>query len=686
MRLILALAIATFGGCLDFSAPLFSQGAPPPPEIVATLPHDGEENVDTSSALTIVFTRPMDRDALLVLASPAIALGSPIWDLDDTRVAFFPTQVLDGATRYAVSIDGAAVGGGPLAPAAIIFTTAAATVMSQGPAPPVVSATNPLNDAGGVALQPSISVTFSRPMASATLALNPAVNLDAPEWNTAMTVMTFPPPTAPLLANQSYVATITGLSDDGLDLAATSFTFTTLTPPDVTAPYIQLRSPEASTTQIPTGVDVVVGFSEPMNTASVTMSVTINGSGTPIACTPAFDASHKVLTCDPTSSLPPSTQINVEILPGATDAHGLAMAATPPHHFITGVADDVMQPSITLVTPPTGTVNVYPNAVSLVFHFDEAMKPTATEASLTVNDGSVNLAGTTSWNSPANDTLTWTPTSAPAWGKMLTWTFKVDAADRAHSATDPSTNLLTGTNTGSVRIRQQRSVVILATGTWDGHLGSDGGGPYQYPQLYVGDWDTNVGMRAFFTFDLGQILTAPGGPTGAFDEARKDAVTFSNVALKMYMINCLTNGANTLVGDLGSMFFESVDYGPGIGVFDWATAVDETSECPAVVCSIAPTYDLRYNTFNAHDTSPGYHTIGVTSVLGTNYNVAPKVRYDWIHRNDLARNLRSQWRIRYNTVTDNNEDFDYCRWYSGAVTGTFALLQKPRLEVTFEFP
>src|SRR5664279_1779092 len=133
-------------------------------EVSQVLPADKSDGVDTNSAITVIFNRPV---VPLTVAEDSSTLPQPLtfstavegkgeW-LNTSIYVFHPNPALQGGTKYTITVDGSltAVDGAAMEkPFVWSFTTAA----------PIVSEVVPNDTAMDVVLDTSIQVKFNQPM------------------------------------------------------------------------------------------------------------------------------------------------------------------------------------------------------------------------------------------------------------------------------------------------------------------------------------------------------------------------------------------------------------------------------------------------------------------------------------------------------------------------------------------
>ena len=124
----------------------------------------------------------------------------------------------------------------------------------------------------------------------------------------------------------------TGCKPTGNVFASTSDSTFTTQAVDTTAPTITNRSPASGSTNHSISGNIVITFSEDMQSATITSStVTLKKGSTTITC--SLSESGGVVTMDPSSNLEYSTVYTVSVIGGASgvkDNAGNALASTDP--------------------------------------------------------------------------------------------------------------------------------------------------------------------------------------------------------------------------------------------------------------------------------------------------------------------------------------------------------------------
>ena len=114
-------------------------------------------------------------------------------------------------------------------------------------------------------------------------------------------------------------------------LATGSWTFTTAAG-DTTAPTVTARTPSNNATGVRRAANITATFSEPVSGVSRTTVILRNASGNTVSALVSYNATTRVVTIDPDSTLSSSTQYTVTLTGGASairDTAGNALGAVP---------------------------------------------------------------------------------------------------------------------------------------------------------------------------------------------------------------------------------------------------------------------------------------------------------------------------------------------------------------------
>jgi hypothetical protein len=396
-----------------------------PPTIASTTPANGAIGVPPTSAITITFSEAMDATTInaanitLRTTTGGTAVASTVTYNATTRTATLtPGGALASGTNYTVSVSAAVkdAQGNAIVPTTFSFTVGDITA-------PTVTAVVPAADATGVALNTTVSATFSEPMDPTTIntttfTLRPTAGganiTGTVAYNAATNTATFTP-SATLANGTSYTATVTTGARDtaGNPLgAARTWAFTTI---DTVAPTVSSVVPAAGATAIPVNTTVQVTFSEPMDVTTITnVNILLRNVGTNalVPATVTYNGTTRVATLTPTGPLSNSTQYRVEVTTGVKDASGNALAAQFNSLFTTAAAPDTTAPTIVSRAPTNGATSQAINT-NVTVTFSEPMDAatiTATTITLTTTTGAVSVPATVTYNAATN-TATLDPTA-----------------------------------------------------------------------------------------------------------------------------------------------------------------------------------------------------------------------------------------------------------------------------------
>jgi hypothetical protein len=209
---------------------------------------------------------------------------------------------------------------------------------------PTISSTAPLDAATLVPLNASITATFSEAMTSSSIS---ATTFTLQQGTTAVagtvsylgTIASFKP-TSNLSASTVYTATVTtgakDLAGNALAVAKT-WSFTTGTSADTTAPTVSSSVPLDASSGAAVNASITATFSEVMDPSTITASTfTLQQGTTAVAGTVSYLST--TATFKPTSNLAASTAYTATVTTGAKDLAGNALAAAKTWSFTTGTA------------------------------------------------------------------------------------------------------------------------------------------------------------------------------------------------------------------------------------------------------------------------------------------------------------------------------------------------------------
>jgi hypothetical protein len=281
------------------------------------------------------------------------------------------------------------------------------------PGSPTVVSTVPANLAAAVAVNTTISSTFSGPMNAATITgttftvTGPGATPVAGAVTYAGNTATFTP-TAVLANGIIYTGTITTGAKDpaGAALAANFvWTFTTALPPVVSSTV-----PADGSSSVAKSATVNATFNVPMNANTInTTTFTLAGPGA-TAVPGGVTYVGNTATFTPGSPLATSVLYTATITTGAKDTSGTALAANKVWTFNTGIATEV-----TSTVPVSGATNVPVNQkINATFNAPMTASTITTAGTFTVavaGVGGAAVPGAVTYDAASNAAL-FTPTAA----------------------------------------------------------------------------------------------------------------------------------------------------------------------------------------------------------------------------------------------------------------------------------
>jgi hypothetical protein len=202
----------------------------------------------------------------------------------------------------------------------------------------------------------------------------------------------------------AYDMLVNGVSDvNGNEMTEVSTTeFTGVNTPDVTAPFVVLRSPRSGATGVGTSEPVAITFSEPMWDVSVLGAFSWISSKDTVITSLTKDHDNEYVF-SPLSPLDRGTSYTVTLAEDAHDWAGNSLAKTS-WQFKTMTVIDTTPPTLVSTVPTDGAVDVSTGAV-FTLTFSERINPASLEDILLTPNPS---EGTEEWSSDGR-TVTFTP-------------------------------------------------------------------------------------------------------------------------------------------------------------------------------------------------------------------------------------------------------------------------------------
>ncbi|HMJ53203.1 MAG TPA: Ig-like domain-containing protein [Polyangiaceae bacterium] len=598
--------------------------------------------------------------------------------------------------------------------------------------PPTIVGTIPADAEVSVAVATTISVDFSKPMNPATVmvGIQPLVALGSAIWNPASTSIAFTPP-ARLAAMTKYTVTVTGSDTGGRPLTgATTFSFTTGVAADTTAPTIRATVPVDNAVDVPSGTNIMVTFTEPMDVGSVIVTSVPDI----MLGMPTFGPQNNQVSFTPTATLLPYTQYTITV--AGQDPAKNPLAAPTTFKFTTATPPDTTPPTIVSVAPPNAATAV-PSNSSIVITFSEPMNVAVTNALLSLSP-MVTCTGGWAWN-VSGTTATCVPTMPLSSSTLYTVGVAGAASDVAGNklATAFSSTFTTGV------MPDTTPPTIVSAVPMNGATGAPRGA--KIVVNFSEAMDINSAQGAFsitappgvsgtFAWASGntQLVFTPSAlyPTGAtvnwqVSTAAKDASGNAKTTLDTFSFNVIKSATVNLpcIGALDGYIWSSPSVQTGVAfiaigdttsslTYRGYAAFDMTAIPATATITAASLYLEQYNVLGTPygagrlgDVLWRHVDYGPTLEVA-DYSVAPlahtssagtlsvNATYEWKAatvtlslRDDLmnraARGNRSEFMIRFtqDTVVTTANDFAY--FYSCEAT---APTDRPYVSVTYDYP
>jgi ketosteroid isomerase-like protein len=384
----------------------------PPPTVVSTFPVNGAVAVADGTTVTATFSVPMDATTLtattFTLTGPGATAVTGNVSYAGNTATFTPAALLASSTLYTATVTTGAkdATGAPLAANVVwTFTTAPN---------PAVTSTVPSSGATNVPLNQKVAATFNSPMTASTITAagtftlattTGAVNVPGTVTYDASSNTALFTPTAALTASTQYTATLTtaAMSATGNALPANYvWSFTTGTLANAVAPTVTSTDPANVATAVPLNQKVAATFSTAMDPTTIsavgtfTLATTVGGVAVP--GTVSYAGNTALFA--PTANLAAGTQYTAIITTVAKDLTGVAMAANYTWSFTTGVATNLVGPTITLTNPASAATGIFVDT-TVSATFSTQMDPT------TINNGTFTVAVAGVGGAPVSGTVTY---------------------------------------------------------------------------------------------------------------------------------------------------------------------------------------------------------------------------------------------------------------------------------------
>ena len=418
------------------------------PTVTSVAPLNGATGVAVSTTVSAIFGEALNATTVssstfqLRNAANSLITATVTYNASTNTVILTPSAPLAYSTVYTATITGGTAGVKDAAGNALAvnyvwsFTTAAPADVTA----PTVTSVAPVNGATGVAVSTTVSAIFSETLnastiSSSTFQLRNAANalITATVTYNASTNTAILTPSAPLAYSTVYTATITGGAAGVKDAAGNAlasnyvWSFTTVAPPDITAPTVTSVAPVNGATGVAVSTTVSAIFSETLNASTISSSTfqLRNAANTLITATVTYNASTNTAILTPSAPLAYSTVYTATITGGSAgvkDVSGNALASNYVWSFTTVAPADVTAPTVTSVAPVNGATGVaITTTVSAIF--GEALNATTVSSSTFQLRNAANslITATVTYNASTNTTIL-TPSAPLAYSTVYTAT------------------------------------------------------------------------------------------------------------------------------------------------------------------------------------------------------------------------------------------------------------------------
>ncbi|HET9873532.1 MAG TPA: Ig-like domain-containing protein [Propionibacteriaceae bacterium] len=324
------------------------------PTVIARGPGSNRTSVDPAGNITATFSEAVTgvttSSFTLSTASGGALVPASVTQGTGNQWILNPTANLASDTRYTATLSSAIADtqGNLLVGSSWSFTT--------GPAPTVT--TVPFNGATGVPVANNITATFNenvQGVSGTTFTLMQGTTaVPATVTRNGTTNQWILNPSANLIPDRTYTATLTGGTAQIRDLAGNPLVTRTWTFMAGTAPTVTTRTPAVGARSVSQTGNITATFSEAVAGVSGTSFTLMQGT-TAVPAAVSYNATTRVATLDPSSTLLPDRTYTAKLTGGAAlirDTAGNVLGTTS-WTFTTGPA-----PTITATSPISGATGV----------------------------------------------------------------------------------------------------------------------------------------------------------------------------------------------------------------------------------------------------------------------------------------------------------------------------------------
>jgi len=417
------------------------------PTVISVFPIDSGIDIPINTVVTATLSEDMNSASInstsfTLTTGLDTILGTVTYDVTNKIAIFTPSQDLTENTVYTATMTTEVK---DLAGNALIenkvwsFTTSTAPDIIA----PTVLSTVPVNYTIDIAMNSTITASFSESMTSTTII---TANFTVKDGTTEVIgVVTYDSvnnkaiftPSANLLDNKLYTATITtGVKDlAGNALAANKvWSFTTSAIADIIAPTVVSTVPANATTNIVTSSIVSATFSESLDsTTIIAVNFTVKDGLADIAGVITYDSSNKTAIFTPNAVFTTDTEYTATITTGVKDLAGNALGANKVWSFTTSAAVDVVAPVVNETFPVNQSIAISINSTVTAIFSEEMNSSTINDTNFILNEGTNPVSGAVTYDSLNNKAI-FTPSVNLTNNTVYTATVTTGSKDLAGNA------------------------------------------------------------------------------------------------------------------------------------------------------------------------------------------------------------------------------------------------------------
>ncbi|MEJ7830516.1 MAG: Ig-like domain-containing protein, partial [Segetibacter sp.] len=407
-----------------------------PPTVILTDPANLAISVPFNKKVNAAFSEAMD-PATITTATFTLKYGTTdvagVISYTGTMATFTPSANLLENTIYTGTITKGAkdLAGNAMVKDYVWFFT---TGSSPDATLPTVTSTDPVNTATGVAYDKKVTANFSEAMDPLTITTtnfiikSGATTIPGTVLYTGTTAVFSPSDN--LAPGTTYTGTIKiGATDLAGNALASDYvwSFTTAPAPDVTRPTVIATDPVNTATGVMFDKKITASFSEAMDPLTITgLTFTIDQGGIVVPGTITYAGT--VAMFSPATNLAPNTTYTGTIKTGAKDLAGNSLLAAYVWSFTTGLAPDVIPPTVISTDPMNAAIGVVLDK-KIMATFSEAMNPlTINATTFLLSHGATGVFGLVTY---AGNTATFSPATTLLSNTVYTATIKTAAKDLA---------------------------------------------------------------------------------------------------------------------------------------------------------------------------------------------------------------------------------------------------------------